>query len=543
MTPSFNLVDEPWIPCAPRGELLPRDLGLRDALVGAHEIRELAPAHPLVSMAMTRLMLAILHRIFGPEDVAAWHQLWGRGRFAPEEVEKYLTRWRERFDLFDERRPFYQAASLKLDQARSVAKLFHEAAAGNNPALFDHSFDSAPTALPAAEVARQLIVHQSLALGGTASHERPDEKYTKSAPLVNSAVFIVTGKSLFETLMLNLHRYSPRNGEPFEMTNKDAPAWETEDEPAAGERYSLGYLDLLTWQSRRIRLRPETNSAGETRVRWGVVMKGQQFPGGYTLHGKETMVAFQKARSAKDGDPWPPLGFREGRALWRDSLPILQRSGAEHARPRMLDWLAELDLDSTATIGLQAIGLASFQGKPEFWRGERLTLTRPYVEGDPGLLETLRRGLELAKEVGTVLGPGFVSVHTNGRQVNVRAPLRQLVSELGETGPNAGQVAASLGAERTYWAGLDAPFHELLQRLPADHRVGPDGSAEYGAVELPRWAHAARDSSREAFAIAVRGLQGSGRTLRAVAIAEREFERHLQRMVRPHLQADEEVKR
>lgn len=45
MTPSFNLIVEPWIPCTDRdGE--PVELGIRDVLLHAHELRGLNSDSP-----------------------------------------------------------------------------------------------------------------------------------------------------------------------------------------------------------------------------------------------------------------------------------------------------------------------------------------------------------------------------------------------------------------------------------------------------------------------------------------------------------------
>src|SRR5581483_3989392 len=106
--PSFDLIDEPWLPCVrPDGAAV--ELGLRQALAGAHELGELYDPSPLVTVALHRLLLAILHRAYrGPAVPAAWRAIWNAGRFDPAVIDAYLDRWRHRFDLFDPERPFYQ---------------------------------------------------------------------------------------------------------------------------------------------------------------------------------------------------------------------------------------------------------------------------------------------------------------------------------------------------------------------------------------------------------------------------------------------------
>lgn len=58
----FNLIDEPWIPCiALDGQSI--EYGIRDTLLKAHELREICDDSPLVTVALHRLLLAILYRI------------------------------------------------------------------------------------------------------------------------------------------------------------------------------------------------------------------------------------------------------------------------------------------------------------------------------------------------------------------------------------------------------------------------------------------------------------------------------------------------
>jgi len=43
----------------------------------------------------------------------------------------------------------------------------------------------------------------------------------------------------------------------FAGTGEDLPAWEKHSPPTPGPRRPTGYVDLLTWQSRVLRLEPE----------------------------------------------------------------------------------------------------------------------------------------------------------------------------------------------------------------------------------------------------------------------------------------------
>jgi CRISPR system Cascade subunit CasA len=75
---TYNLLNKSWLPCTmPDSSMC--ELGILEALVRAHDIREIVDSSPLVTFALHRLLLAILHRNFGPEDSAQWKILWDRG--------------------------------------------------------------------------------------------------------------------------------------------------------------------------------------------------------------------------------------------------------------------------------------------------------------------------------------------------------------------------------------------------------------------------------------------------------------------------------
>ena len=65
MSHSFNLIDQPWIACiTDEGKFA--EVSLRGLLARAHELREISCETPIISASI--LPLAILHRVFGPED-------------------------------------------------------------------------------------------------------------------------------------------------------------------------------------------------------------------------------------------------------------------------------------------------------------------------------------------------------------------------------------------------------------------------------------------------------------------------------------------
>lgn len=543
MSVQFNLLEEPWIPCLlPDGRQQP--LGLRDALTQAHAVAAIAGESPPVSAALYRLLLAVVHRCCGsngetgPRNAAAWEALWRRGAFDTAAISAYVDRWRERFDLFSTTRPFYQTAapSVSADKSVSIAKLLFQS--DNNPTLFDHLVVAHPPSLGPARAARLLVSYQGFDTAGLITGTGV-EKSAKASPLLQRAVIIVRGRTLFETLMLNLVRYDPRNGAPWEFDpHKDRPAWEREDDVQAKDRAPDGYLDLLTWQSRRIRLWAE-DVDGRVIVRRATVMKGFQFPDGWPLYERETMVAFGRNLNAKGTqNPYPPLGFQEDRSLWRDSLVLLEpeSAGGGH-RPRTLEWLGTLAMhgviEDSQLLPVDALGLAADRAKLLFWRHERLALPLAYLDQDKGryLLEKLRQALGLAEDVGRLMRAGFIELPSDGKPLKLPSPFRVLADELpGGISPEV--VVQHYAPGRTYWAALDEPFRTLLEGLPSD--VREEGSdLEYGETLMPVWREALRSAARQAFDEVAGGLEQSARAMRAVALADRRLRYLLSALLGP----------
>ncbi|HEY7032630.1 MAG TPA: type I-E CRISPR-associated protein Cse1/CasA [Thermomicrobiales bacterium] len=542
MTASYNLIEEGWIPCLWE-DGRPEEVGLREALGEAQRIREVSDPSPLIAVALHRLLLAILHRTFGPANEQEWAALWRAGRFDGRALDAYFDRWRSRFDLFDERFPFYQTRSLDPAYGGPVSKM--PLSAGKNSPLFDHGTDDDRGVLPAAEAARELVALQSFAIGGFVAYERElDPKLYKSAdgaPLAKGAVCLVAGPDLFRTLMLNLHRYSPRDHEPFRFHGDDRPAWERDEETRAEDRQPAGYLDYLTWQSRRARLLPGDDGGAAPVVARAVIMKGNQFPESWTVHDGETMIAFAKNKKpAKGQQPWSPVGFREERAVWRDSLALMQSIDDDSDRPRIAAWLGDLVasgvLDRSQAIPIDLMGLCSDQAKVLFWRQERLPLPLAYLADRTLVLDGLRPALRVGEEVvERVLDPV-------GRSL-VKLLLAPMSDQPQGRQPEIGGLTASLGLRRRYWSRLDVAFQRLLVDLPGDKErsfaADPDRWPE-GGEAYQAWLHDVEQAARRAFDETAHGVGTSPRALKAVARAEREFGARLRALLKEKGMSKEE---
>ncbi len=527
MTQSFDLVNEPWLPCFFGSEPRSVDLSLRETLARAHEIRELLDPSPPTTPALHRLLLAIVHRCFGPTDVDAWARLYQAGRFDMAMVDRYLDTWRRRFDLFDVERPFYQTAGLPVSLASSVAKLTLPLSAGNNPTLFDHSVDNRPIAMMPAAAARALITIQAFAVGSLVSRMPGDPPSATATHLMKAAVTLALGNTLFETLLFNLVALDGRRGEPFYFDPAmDLPAWEL-SEPAGRDEAPRGYLDLLTWQARRCLLMADDTQPDDRRVSSVVVMAGRDVSAVVDIRQLETMVAYTRSDAvAKRDTPWLPLGFRPERALWRDSTALLQRSDTRH-RPGVFRWLDDLRsvgvLPADSDMGLAAFGLSSDRAKVFLWRQERLPLPTAYVS-DRDLVAELDLAL-----VGADRAAG--ALHRGTRRL-----VELAVSP--KTKPDAqriSQIVSSLAPARGYWPTLDLPFRTLMTTL-AKEFPGDGGRGAQG-----RWGRAVQVAARGAFRRAAQALATSGRAFRAEAEATPMFNRYLSDAVGPLLDSTDQA--
>lgn len=491
---NFNLVDQPWLPCrTAAGET--RLFGLRDALVGSHGIRELRDGSPLVTAALHRLLLAVLHRVFGPADPDAWRALWLAPALPSGPLEEYFARWRGRFDLLDERRPFYQTAGFATEAPSGVNRLAQERARGNNPTLFDHTDDTDPPALSPAEAARLVVAEQAFAVGGGKSATGN----TTHAPLVGGAAVLPLGAALRETLLLNLVTYDA--SERPVPADGDVPFWERDRDggpplermPASPD----GYLDLLTWQSRTLRLHVE-DLDGRPVVRRVSYAQGRRFappPGLFD-------PAFAIRRSS-DGDR--AIRLAEDRGVWRDSAALFQFAAAdEFLGPLVLRELAERRPDVEGlrpACETAVIGLCTDKAKVNFWRHERLPLPLAYL-ADAQLVADLKTALALAESVAVVLRS---AVRTAARTALSPADPSRADKD------RVSQLADSLAPERLYWSRLEEPFRRLLTDLPAADRT----------ERLREWFEAVlRRQAREAFERTAGELDSSARACRAAVEGE-----------------------
>lgn len=170
----MNVAFDPWIPVVDTTGK--RELAsLHDVLVQGEKFADLA-VRPHERVSLMRLFLCVAHAALnGPKNYDEWCEVPKR---LPAAVKKYLTYWKDAFELFHKKKPWLQVAELtsNLESTASqndcadwtpVSKLNFSFATGSNSTLFDHE-GMMPQArdIPLHEVVVSMLAFQCFSVGG-----------------------------------------------------------------------------------------------------------------------------------------------------------------------------------------------------------------------------------------------------------------------------------------------------------------------------------------------------------------------------------------
>lgn len=515
----FNLIDEDWIPCISLdGNSV--TYGIQNTLLRAHELREVCDDSPLVTVAIHRLLLAILYRAHGgPQNFADWKRLHASGAFNRQTVTDYLNKWRDRFYLIADSYPFFQMAQLETKKAASVTRLATERASGNNATLFDHSGDDDEAEWLPAQTAKALIACQSFALGfgvcGAARIANEDAKLPHNfvdAMALRGMNIWLQGMTLFDTLMINLSPTTDHSLPPWELDNPHAHR-DTLDGKDRKAVAAFGIVDRLTWQSRLVRLLPQDGSFSKMYFTQG--RSADKSPG-------DPMKVYRTSK--EEGISAVPLS--SGKAAWRDAHSILMipPANSNERRPECFN-LAARTGSAAGQVQTQfvthVVGLASAPnkaGKFLLWRHERMPVPAALLS-DPNLIERLG---------GLIQNAELAAIELNYRTRRI-AKLYLAPDAESPNGRNADpdeitKVADATDPRPAYWARMEGHFFALLENLPMDWDVEHDGwkpDAQQAATNAWR-GHVKREAQR-ALEESIRSLGTTARAIQAVARVRTDF--------------------
>jgi len=520
----FSLWTEDWIPVQTlEGDRL--KVSLPEALTRAHTLLGISDPSPLITVALHRLLLAVILRTHRLRDAGDWERLWRVGRFDADPVAAYGEGREEQFDLLHPTRPFYQVPFMHGEKVHPVAALALEAASGNNPALFDHGRVEGDTVLPLDRAACYLLAHQAFAVGGGVS--KPFNRM--DAPLTKGFVVEVVGRNLFETLALNVmtrqywDRLTPEVGD-------DRPFWEEENPPEPVKEGTVvrGPLHYLTWQSRQIHLVVDA----ERRV-----VTGCQIAQRYCLPKDGSPMDPGKCYYASEDKKeagWLPRRLQRDRAAWQFTHVLLQSAAGGKDRTMVLSWLAALrqreqelgTIELPRAVSLAVTGLTTdpkLAAKIELWRREEIGLPLAILD-DPALVR--RVGLLMA-DAGWVEALLRRATEALVWALSDRQHLREAVAYLhtGQTGqakmpPHVAPVARGEGVTLRYWAAMEAPFRRVLFQLP---------EREFAEVRSD-WHERLRQNAKAAFEATLTAQRGAGAPWEVLSVIHDGFSRRIARI-------------
>jgi len=474
---SFSLIDRPWIPVLDVSGRYQR-VSLAEVFAEAERIRCIAGDMPTQTLALLRLLLAVLHRaVDGPADLRTWHTLWRSPGMPIDDINEYLGYFRDRFDLLHPETPFYQVANLRSrkDEISGLERLIADVPAGD-PYLTNRLGPGLEQLSPA-EAAVWVVHCQAYDTAGikTGAVGDPRVKAGKGYSIgpgfcgALGAVYL-EGATLRETLLLNLISLNS----PYVNQDPDAdrPVWERPPQGPAEEddksRGPHGLLSLYTWQSRRIRL------VGDEDAITGVVLAQGDKLDWENRHQQEPMTGWRRSKNkerAKGGLVYLPALHDPARALWRGLTSLLPsktaamgKEGADVLPPALSQWLAQLHtgryIDSGYRVTTRAVGVVygTQQAVVDQIYHDHLTMTVQAFDPDSALAKVIVDSVVDAENAVTAL-----------RWLAV-----DLCRAAGGYGNQQGDppIAAGARAAERGFAALDALFRQWLGSLGPDTDPG-----------------------------------------------------------------------
>ena len=350
----FNLIYEPWI-LVLNADGEPEELSLLDAFRRAGALKSLAGELPTQDIAVLRLLLAILYAVFTrldvdgsraeiattPEALARWRKLYEKGSFPYGMIEDYLKYYAERFYLFHPETPFYQVANLrkrdKKEELNPIAQIIADVPSRDERRFFTNLSGEATQTLAFAEAARWLVNLQAWDYAGKkAAIIGGVENGGGTGWLGKVGVVYLQGSNLFETLMLNLVMVDRKR----QVITFSSPVWENKPVTAAKtDVRPESFVELLTWQSRRISLFKEGKRVVGVLSSYGDVFAKE-----------DTFFEFMSGWKKGKDDKFLPHRHNANRSMWRDLGAILPQRDDQNGQPNpgdiscpgVISWLEEL---------------------------------------------------------------------------------------------------------------------------------------------------------------------------------------------------------
>jgi CRISPR system Cascade subunit CasA len=381
----FNLLYEPWIPAMTlEGDI--EEVSILDIYRRAHELKDLAGELPLQDTALLRLLLAPLYKVITQIDcdgnvapldkskdkgtgsleaLARWKRQWDAGKLSFAPIEQYLTHYEERFYLFHPETPFYQVAGLctQNNEVNPITQIIIDVPSRAERRFFSTRSGQTAAELTYAEAARWLVSLQAWDYAGKkASTVGGTKDGGGTGWLGKLGVVYAQGETLFETLLLNLVLLESDGNHLLDFGK---PFWEEVPRTAAKVDYMpRGFVELLTWQSRRTLLFRSAGALG-AKVSGVLSSYGDVFEKSNTFI--EQMSGWHITKQGARADQYIPTTHSAGRSVWRDLGALLPQANEADRIPGIVSWIATLrdskaiDLDM-ASFHASGVEYGAMQG-------------------------------------------------------------------------------------------------------------------------------------------------------------------------------------
>lgn len=499
---SFDLRTQPWIPVRDLdGNLL--EVSLHQALTGAAEYVRIESENPLEVAALHRFLLAVLHRALKGPTTAKDNAQWFANGFPVADIDAYLERFHDRFDLFHPTYPFYQVGEMPADgYTQHWSRLSTEYGSGNTSPLFNYANrrgaeDTLDSWISPAQAARLVLEHQTFCLGGLIKRFITS---APAAPAATAAHTLVQGDNLHQTLCLNLVNYS------LQQFSGDWVVWEAEP-PKIAELIKdprilpQGLVHRYTWLSRSIRLLPE-NFDDKTGV-CVLAYASAERPKDYT---DDPLVAYRASKKTK-GAVYP-IGLDADRAFWRDFAALLPHKKSQTADRiptvinQAIETFSRLEQSIRPKRGLvvEVYGQINKQAKVAAWRSEAQRLPKAILS-DRDVRTTVEVSLLHASSVWNVLNAAC----------KVLAAEMLAASESKKAPKDLSNLNDSFPAKLIYWTNLERRFYQMLDSLVENY--------DETAVEK-QWKGWLWETALEAWNVTVKAAGATPRVLKAAVHAQ-----------------------
>lgn len=386
----FNLLDEPWISVIVDEKGHNKLVSITDVFKHASEYKALAGDMKTQDFALLRILLAVLHTVFSRYDIQGnsrefdsdeddkedfnketmniWREVLNSKEF-PDAVFKYLEQWHDRFYLFDDKYPFFQASILDIESkklscqnptellGKDINRLISES--NNKIAVFSpkDNVDNNKSSLTQPQLARWIITLQSYAGLADKTFFGTGKYKASKGWLFDLGGICVEGENLFETLMLNCVLV----GEMQSPAKRQKPCWEYSGAENIENSFYETFIDnisqLYTRWSRAIYINPDISIDKPISVS---IVKLPDINHKNAFIEPMTVWKYNKERENKD--KYTPRKHEVEESMWRSfGLLTLQESDdgiLKNHKPGIMEWLNKISKDiEGSSISLQAVSM------------------------------------------------------------------------------------------------------------------------------------------------------------------------------------------